>query len=162
LQDGSSNWPELLPTLFHILSEDNINVLEGALGALQKICEDSADRLDQLEISAFMSKLLPFINSSHTKLRALSLNAINCILVVQNESISELIDPYLVHLFQLANDEDQVSNFIVVIFFPNFIKGGTTPTVQGSHIASRKLHGKNRSTTWKHRRVYVAQNSGFK
>ena len=40
------NWPELLPSLCQLLDSDNYNACEGSFGALQKICEDSAEVLD--------------------------------------------------------------------------------------------------------------------
>lgn len=78
------------------------------MGALQKICEDSADRLTTEEVNAIVSKILAFFNSPHSKLRALSVNTVNCILLVQNESINSIIDPFLERLFLLANDDNQV------------------------------------------------------
>lgn len=85
-----------------------LNFFQGALGALQKICEDSADRLNQNEVNAVVSKMLHFFNSSMAKFRGLSLNTVNCILLVQNEAIGAVIDPFLERLFQLANDTDPV------------------------------------------------------
>lgn len=79
------------------------------MGALQKICEDSADRLTLEEVNAIVSKMLIFFNSPHAKLRGLSVNTVNCILLVQNEAINSIIDPFLEHLFSLANDQDPVN-----------------------------------------------------
>uniref|UniRef100_A0A915E4P1 Transportin-1 n=1 Tax=Ditylenchus dipsaci TaxID=166011 RepID=A0A915E4P1_9BILA len=107
VHDGCTNWPDLLPTLCQMLEREDVNMLEGALGALQKICEDSADRLNMEEVNLVVSKMLLFFSSSLPKLRGLSLNTVNCILLVQNESIAHIIDPFLERLFQLANDEDQ-------------------------------------------------------
>uniref|UniRef100_A0A183CIR4 Transportin-1 n=1 Tax=Globodera pallida TaxID=36090 RepID=A0A183CIR4_GLOPA len=87
--------------------QQDANVVEGTLGALQKICEDSADRLSQDEINLIIAKVLPFFNSSLARLRALSVSTVNCILLVQNESINSVIDPFLECLFRLANDQDQ-------------------------------------------------------
>uniref|UniRef100_A0A183C8G7 Importin N-terminal domain-containing protein n=1 Tax=Globodera pallida TaxID=36090 RepID=A0A183C8G7_GLOPA len=109
LYDGTQQWPELLPTLCQFLEQcqQDANVVEGTLGALQKICEDSADRLSQDEINLIIAKVLPFFNSSLARLRALSVSTVNCILLVQNESINSVIDPFLECLFRLANDQDQ-------------------------------------------------------
>ncbi|KAI1726802.1 HEAT-like repeat domain-containing protein [Ditylenchus destructor] len=107
LHDGSSGWPDLLSMLCRMLESDDINMLEGALGALQKVCEDSADRLSQEEVNMVVTKMLSFFSSPFPKLRGLSVNTVNCILLVQNEAISAIIDPFLERLFQLANDDDQ-------------------------------------------------------
>lgn len=109
VHESGTNWPELLPTLCQLLeNSDDTNMLEGALGALQKICEDSSDRLTQEEVTAIVSKMLAFFGSSYSKLRGLSLNTVNCILLVQNEAIGTIIDPFLERLFLLATDTDQV------------------------------------------------------
>nr|CAD2130311.1 unnamed protein product [Meloidogyne enterolobii] len=79
----------------------------GTLGALQKICEDSAACFRPEDVNLLIEKVLPFFNSPIGKLRALSVNAVNCILLVHNESISGVIDPFLQCLFRLANDDDQ-------------------------------------------------------
>ncbi|KAF7639288.1 Importin N-terminal domain-containing protein [Meloidogyne graminicola] len=79
----------------------------GTLGAIQKICEDSAACFRQEDVNLLIQKVLPFFNSTVGKLRALSVNAVNCILLVHNESISGVIDPFLQCLFRLANDDDQ-------------------------------------------------------
>ncbi|KAL3078600.1 hypothetical protein niasHT_035083 [Heterodera trifolii] len=110
LYDGTQQWPELLPTLCQFLDQNqqqDANVFEGTLGALQKICEDSADRLSHEEINQVVARVLPFFNSQLARLRALSVSTVNCILLVQNESISAVIDPFLECLFRLANDQDQ-------------------------------------------------------
>lgn len=75
---------------------------------MQKICEDSADRLSQDEVNIIVSKMINYFNSSNAKFRGLSVNTVNCILLVQNESITNIIDPFLERLFLLANDNDQV------------------------------------------------------
>jgi transportin-1 len=128
MHEGTQTWSELLPTLCQLLESQDSNTIEvlifkphykftpqfkinffkGTLGALQKICEDSADRLNQEEINLIVSKVLPFFNSQIAKLRSLSVSTVNCILLVQNESISNLIDPFLQCLFRLADDDDQV------------------------------------------------------
>jgi len=78
---------------------------------LQKICEDSAACFRPEDVNLLIEKVLPFFNSPIGKLRALSVNAVNCILLVHNESISGVIDPFLQCLFRLANDDDQVNFF---------------------------------------------------
>uniref|UniRef100_A0A915P1V8 Transportin-1 n=2 Tax=Meloidogyne TaxID=189290 RepID=A0A915P1V8_9BILA len=107
LHENVEKWPELLPTLCHFLETHDNNFNEGTLGALQKICEDSAACFRPEDVNLLIEKVLPFFNSPIGKLRALSVNAVNCILLVHNESISGVIDPFLQCLFRLANDDDQ-------------------------------------------------------
>ena len=53
------NWPELLPGLCQLLDSDNYNVCEGSFGALQKICEDSAEVLDADNQTKPLNVLIP-------------------------------------------------------------------------------------------------------
>uniref|UniRef100_A0A914VK87 Transportin-1 n=1 Tax=Plectus sambesii TaxID=2011161 RepID=A0A914VK87_9BILA len=110
LQEGVVRWPNLLPDLCAMLDSPDAGVCEGAMGALQKICEDSADTLAQ-EASAplemLIPKLLQFFSSQTPKIRALAVNCVNCCLLVQCESLNNYIDAFLVQLFSLANDTDQ-------------------------------------------------------
>ena len=46
VQDYLISWPSLLPTLTTWLDHHNPNVVDGALNALAKICEDMNDHLD--------------------------------------------------------------------------------------------------------------------
>lgn len=110
--DGPANWREILPNLVHFLDSPEYNMLEGSLGALQKMCEDSADRLNQQEINLLLPKVVSFFSSPHAKLRSLSVNTINCILLVQNDAIDSYLNEFLTHLFSLANDTDAVGRVL--------------------------------------------------
>ncbi|KAK0393918.1 hypothetical protein QR680_000469 [Steinernema hermaphroditum] len=105
--DGFNAWNTLLPTLCEMLNGNNFFLLEGALGALQKVCEDSADRLSQEQIFIITSKVLNFFRNDNAKLRTLAVSILNSILLVQNEALNDVIDPFLQNLFALANDDDQ-------------------------------------------------------
>ncbi|VDN02526.1 unnamed protein product [Thelazia callipaeda] len=116
LHEGISQWPTLLPTLCNMLESSDMNFQEGAMGAIQKICEDSADMLSPQEhLTTLVPKLLCFFRSPSPKLRhhktngnfrALALNSVNCILLVQTEPLNNIMDVFLQHLFALANDID--------------------------------------------------------
>uniref|UniRef100_A0A1I7VX50 Transportin-1 n=1 Tax=Loa loa TaxID=7209 RepID=A0A1I7VX50_LOALO len=107
VHEGIVQWPALLPTLCNMLDGSDENLQEGAMGAIQKICEDSADMLaPQEHLSTLIPKLLCFFNSPAPKLRALALNSVNCILLVQTEPLNNIMDIFLQHLFALANDID--------------------------------------------------------
>ncbi|KAI6183830.1 Transportin-1 [Aphelenchoides bicaudatus] len=102
--EGCVGWSEMLPTLCEMLESDNKLKVLGSLSALQKICEDSSDRLIVDEVSVLVSKVLPFFRSEVTELRIMAVNTINSILLVQNEAFFNIIDPFLENLFQLAHD----------------------------------------------------------
>ncbi|KAI6197203.1 Importin-beta domain-containing protein [Aphelenchoides besseyi] len=102
--EGCQQWPELVPALCQMLETNDQYKLAGSLSSLQKICEDSADRLIFDEVQILVSKVLPFFQSEAVELRTMSVNTINSILLVQNEAFVSIIDPFLERLFQLAND----------------------------------------------------------
>ena len=52
-------WPELIPRLINCLKSNNDNLCEGALGVLQKICEDSSDQLENPVLGLPVKELLP-------------------------------------------------------------------------------------------------------
>ena len=57
------NWPDLLPTLCNLLDSDNYTVCEGSFGALQKICEDSAEVLDSDSLNRPLNVLIPKVQN---------------------------------------------------------------------------------------------------
>ncbi|KAF3849359.1 hypothetical protein F7725_015856 [Dissostichus mawsoni] len=63
------NWPELLPKLCLLLDSEDYNTCEGAFGALQKICEDSAEILDSdildRPLNIMIPKFLQFLSTTN-------------------------------------------------------------------------------------------------
>uniref|UniRef100_A0A914ZWH3 Transportin-1 n=2 Tax=Parascaris univalens TaxID=6257 RepID=A0A914ZWH3_PARUN len=107
VHEGIAQWPSLLPTLCGMLNSQDTLLQEGAMGAIQKICEDSADMLTPQEhLDILIPKLLCFFNSPHAKLRALAVNSVNCILLVQTDPLNNIMDVFLQQLFSLAADTD--------------------------------------------------------
>ncbi|NXN78809.1 TNPO1 protein, partial [Bombycilla garrulus] len=72
------NWPDLLPKLCSLLDSEDYNTCEGAFGALQKICEDSAEILDSdvldRPLNIMIPKFLQFFKHSSPKIRRFPLN----------------------------------------------------------------------------------------
>ena len=62
LQGELHNWPDLLPRLCQLLDADNPAVTEGSFGALQKICEDSAEVLDSDSLNRPLNVLIPKVS----------------------------------------------------------------------------------------------------
>lgn len=108
VEEGLDEWPSLLPTLSELLHQEERPALqEGALGALQKILEDSGDRLDKTaHIEPLLPHILPFFGSTSPRMRGLAMNSINCILMVHDDPISSVIDQFLVLLFARAQDDE--------------------------------------------------------
>lgn len=76
------------------------------MGALQKMCEDSAERFTAEEVNQLLGPCIMFFRSSSPKLRGLSLNSVNSIILMQNDAIGSHIDQFLANLFALGQDTD--------------------------------------------------------
>lgn len=65
LPSVSHGWPELVPFLVQLLSSGNLDAMDGAFMALNKVCEDSASKLDdggeEQPINMLVSGLVLFL-----------------------------------------------------------------------------------------------------
>ncbi|KAG7241225.1 hypothetical protein INR49_025968 [Caranx melampygus] len=117
------NWPELLPKLCLLLDSEDYNTCEGAFGALQKICEDSAEILDSDMLDRPLNIMIPSSYSfSSTAVRRLGIksHAIACVnqfIISRTQALMLHIDPFieaikkfetkhLKNLFALATDDE--------------------------------------------------------
>ncbi|CAH0394310.1 unnamed protein product [Bemisia tabaci] len=104
------SWPELLPALCNMLDSQNYNVCEGAFGALQKICEDSADDLDTDELNRPLNVLIPkflqFFRHSSPKIRSHAVACTNQFINSRSQALMLHIDAFLQNLFCLASDDE--------------------------------------------------------
>lgn len=112
-QGGILAWPSLLPDLISMVENKAGNVppqtQEGAMGALQKICEDNKRALDrdyggQRPLTFLFPKLLEFTQSPLNKVRATALASINVFMVEKSPVVRANVDSILNHLFHLATD----------------------------------------------------------
>lgn len=78
---GLLHWPQLLPALCEMLDSQDYNICEGAFGALQKICEDSAEALDSPDLNRplniMIPKFLQFFTHTSPKIRSHAIACIN-------------------------------------------------------------------------------------
>ncbi|XP_067124632.1 transportin-1 isoform X3 [Centruroides vittatus] len=106
-----ANWPDLLPRLCHLLDSEDYNVCEGAFGALQKICEDSAEVLDSDALNRPLNILIPkflnFFKHASPKIRSHAIACVNQFIMSRTQVLMLHIDAFLENLFHLASDEDQ-------------------------------------------------------
>lgn len=110
---GVLGWPELLPELLSLASNERGNASlvaqEGAMGALAKVCEDNKKLLDkeyqgQRPLDVIVPRLLEITASPIAKVRAFALASINSFIPQKSQAILSSIDALLARLFQLAND----------------------------------------------------------
>ncbi|CAF3726418.1 unnamed protein product, partial [Rotaria sordida] len=102
-------WPSLLEHLYSCLDSVDINLCEGAFGALQKICEDSADQLESAPsqpLNVLIPKFIQFFLHSHPKIRSHAIACVNEFITPRASALMANIDLFLENLFQLANDTD--------------------------------------------------------
>ena len=105
-----AQWPDLLPRLCQMLDSDNYSVCEGAFGALQKICEDSADMLDSdalnRPLNILIPKFLQFFKHTSPKIRSHAIACVNQFIIQRSQALMLHIDDFISNLFYLANDQD--------------------------------------------------------
>ncbi|XP_045459625.1 transportin-1 isoform X2 [Melitaea cinxia] len=105
-----TSWPELLPALCQMLDSQDYNVCEGAFGALQKICEDTAELLDSdalnRPLNVLIPKFLQFFRHSSPKIRCHAIACVNYFIMGRTQALMLHIDSFLENLFHLAADED--------------------------------------------------------
>lgn len=107
---GINTWPELLPALCQMLDSADYNVCEGAFGALQKICEDSSEYLEDdrqnKPLDILIPKFLQFFKHSSPKIRSHAIGCVNQFIVQKTPSLMNHIDMFLENLFHLAVDDE--------------------------------------------------------
>ncbi|CAG8571826.1 5868_t:CDS:10, partial [Racocetra persica] len=108
---GLADWPQVLPSLMGLLESPDYNVVEGAFGALQKICEDSARELDQeiegeRPLNYMIPKIIEFFDSPHVKIRVYAVSCINQFILMRSNSLFIHIDAFVAALFKRAGDEN--------------------------------------------------------
>ncbi|KAG0718468.1 Transportin-1 [Chionoecetes opilio] len=93
-----STWPELLPRLCEMLDSADYNVCEGAFGALQKICEDSAEFLEKSAdrpLDTLIPKFLQFFKHSSSKIRSHAIACVNQFIISKTQALMANIDAFL-------------------------------------------------------------------
>lgn len=104
------SWPELLPQLCSMLDSENYTVCEGAFGALQKICEDSAEVLNSdvmnKPLNVLIPKFLTFFRHNSPKIRSHAIACVNQFIIGRSQALMLHIDDFIQNLFFLAGDDD--------------------------------------------------------
>ncbi|CAH8588883.1 unnamed protein product [Schistosoma turkestanicum] len=108
--DGIQNWPELLPKLVECIDSHDVNFMEGAFGAIEKICEDSSSQLEAdrigCPIGLLIPKFLQYSRHDSPKIRSHALACINHFIHSQSQVLLHFVNEFLECLFALAEDDD--------------------------------------------------------
>jgi hypothetical protein len=94
-----SEWPQLLPTLYQTLESENFMQVEGAFGALQKICEDSHDQLEADQVNKPLDVLIPkflqFFKNPRSKIRSHAIACINQFITFKTQALMNNMDLFI-------------------------------------------------------------------
>jgi len=109
---GLDGWPQVLPSLFELIEMQSTNQFtqESAISALSKICEDSANTLQnqyngESPLNTMIPKFLTLMNfPSSGKVRSLAIHCVNQFIPLKPQAFLVHLDQYLSNLFNLAND----------------------------------------------------------
>lgn len=124
---GVEGWPHLLVFLLELACHGpTLASQEGAMGALSKICEDSAIQLDQpygneRPLDLVVPHLLELTAHASPKIRAHSLSCMNQFLLLKSQSVLPYLDAFLDRLFVLANDGDGGVRKMICTAFANVL-----------------------------------------
>ncbi|KAK3755301.1 hypothetical protein QZH41_014609 [Actinostola sp. cb2023] len=106
-----TNWQQLLPTLCQMLDSEDYNVCEGAFGALQKICEDSADQLDSDALNRPLNVLIPkflnFFRHASPKIRSHAIACVNQFIVNRTQALMLHITTFIEYMLLRTQDKDE-------------------------------------------------------
>lgn len=115
------NWPELIPSLCHLLDSNDYHAVEGAFGALQKICEDSADVLEADEtnrpLNVLIPKFLQFFQHSSARIRSHAIACVNQFIVCKSQALQDNIELFVQVCLQLCKVKLLISNLIRITLF---------------------------------------------
>ena len=105
---GLDAWPTLVPMLYRMLDSPEDSLVDGALSALNKICEDSPDKLAKDVTSQplhfLVPKFLTFFGHSQPLFRKYGVGCINHFVLLMPPALVQHMDQYLQGLFALATD----------------------------------------------------------
>jgi transportin-1 len=94
--------PGLLQYFLQLLNTStDLNVIDGTLSALQKICQDSAEKIDSEDaemgspLQALLPKLISFFSSEHEAFRRFALSCVNNFVVPMPNVLAAHIDVYI-------------------------------------------------------------------
>ncbi|ODQ79865.1 hypothetical protein BABINDRAFT_161543 [Babjeviella inositovora NRRL Y-12698] len=109
---GMEQWAQVLTQLMDLAAGASgvaEATQEGAIGALAKICEDSAQKLNkplngERPLDYLMPKFMELTNSTRAPVRARAIHCINQFIELRTQSFLVHLDAFLARLFALATD----------------------------------------------------------
>lgn len=96
-----SECPGLLRLFIQMLNTNEINLVDGTLSALYKICQDSADKLEEDDQNAggpltdLFAKLFQFFGSEHEAFRRFALGSVNQFIICMPRVLRDNFEVYM-------------------------------------------------------------------
>ena len=121
-QGGLLQWPEIVPELLALVGNDSgrvpVATQEGAMSALNKVCEDNKKLLDRdyqgsRPINMIVPRLLQFSTNPQVRIQVFALKTLKSFIAQRPEMLMSNIEAYLTTLFQLANERSPVLRSII-------------------------------------------------
>ncbi|EJT96947.1 ARM repeat-containing protein [Dacryopinax primogenitus] len=105
------NWPQGLFYLVAALDSPDVGAREGAIDALDKLCQDFPRKLDveiggQRPLDYMIPKFIAMTSDSSPRIRQHALNAIAQFALIESQSFNANIDGFMACLFRCAGDSD--------------------------------------------------------
>ncbi|KXS22101.1 ARM repeat-containing protein [Gonapodya prolifera JEL478] len=108
---GIQSWPSILGQLIQLLNHPDANVIEGAFGALQKVCEDNAKQLDSDEAGRPLNYMIPrfmeFFGHQNPKIRVFAISCVNQFILPRSQALMTVLPQFVQALYSRANDENE-------------------------------------------------------
>jgi hypothetical protein len=102
------DWPQLLPRFIQLLESSDYNTCDGVLSALHKICEDSADSMDNEDLGKpsryIIPKCIMLLNSPYEKIRVYALTCLYPFIRRKSESLMAHMSTFIENLYHRASD----------------------------------------------------------
>ena len=118
-------WPGLLSGLNECLSNNDPHVVDGALSALCKLCEDHCYMIHkepEKPLQVLIPKFIGFFHSEHESFRLHSITAVNQFLLDMPGALLANMDQYLKGIFSLASDSSMDVRRQVCIAFSALVE----------------------------------------
>lgn len=138
---GLTSWPNIIPGLVQLLdNKENQHIVEGAMNALYKICEDSAEQLGSPELGKPLTYLIPklvaMLSFPVENVRREALCALLQFLPAMPEAMLNNMEPFMRGLFAVATDPSKeirrkvCSCFVALLERPEFLQGSMTAVLE--------------------------------
>ncbi|KAJ3318176.1 hypothetical protein HDV06_000763, partial [Boothiomyces sp. JEL0866] len=116
-------WPEIIPLLLELLK--NPQTIHGSFNALEKICEDAADKIENRGVALvhlILTGIMPQLENPNGRVRSSALKCVNQFLIIRSNAVWENIQVFMDMLCKLTNDPEPEVKKHVCHAFNNIVE----------------------------------------